>query len=207
MAIWNGSAWTFTYARTPEDGSIGEIHNLYRCGNSLYFTISTTSQVNEHGGDVRTWVKKVALSTNSLSNIGRLDRLVGCSGQTYYGWTGRTINFGTETSITRSFNIGPAEANPYITSMVQIGSYVYVAGYFDTIDGVQTGSVARWNGSSWEGLGPIFQRANGTPWQVMAWGNQVVLGGAFFGPTGNARNVTAWSQNLPYTTYGPWLSK
>jgi hypothetical protein len=85
---------------------------------------------------------------------------------------------------------------PVIFDMsVSEGGDLYVAGSFDTIDGVVANNIARWNGSSWSGLNTM--NGNGVNDQVFAItvneDDQVFVGGPFTNAGGlPANHIARW---------------
>jgi len=91
-----------------------------------------------------------------------------------------------------------------VRSLAKIGSYLYAAGVFTNASGVITRCVARWNGSSWEGLGSGVGNEN-TPGAasgsaLAAQGNDLFVGGIFeTAGVIDSGYIAHWNDQIDYT--------
>lgn len=84
-------------------------------------------------------------------------------------------------------------ANGWVTKLVAVGSDLYAAGSFTSIDGVAAAHVARWDGSSWHALGAGLP-GSVTIKSLVAHGSLLVAGGSIPDYQGIAGwNGTNWS--------------
>ena len=80
-------------------------------------------------------------------------------------------------------------ANSDVFSVASSGDYVYAGGLFTTIGGNSIPRIARWDGSSWSGLGQGVD--DGMVLAVAVDGNNVYIGGTFNNVSGNSINKIA----------------
>lgn len=83
---------------------------------------------------------------------------------------------------------------PYVYALAQVGTSVYVGGYFTKAGGVAAGYIARWNGTAWSNLGT--GTTNGLNYSVYALavsGASLYVGGGFSTAGGTAAtNIAKW---------------
>lgn len=208
LLIWNGTTWTIK--QTHEDGiGIEGISDLQRCGDGIYFTYVEAMQVNEHVVTTLEELRKYSPATGTISSLGSPVHMAVCDGANRYSFDAEKIRFEQAGAPTRifatSYTTGPTI--PWVFAMAQIGGYIYVAGSFDTVDGVKTGNVARWTGSRWEGLGPEFSSSRIYPDAIVGLGHQVYVAGFYLeSGTSDGPHIAAWTPTMPYTIYNPLVS-
>ena len=104
------------------------------------------------------------------------------------GGTNATINVWDGIQFTR-FGQFSGSSGTTIYDLLFVGNTLYVAGYFTNVDGVNVRGLARWDGSSWSGVGVT----NGTVAALAAQGVDLIAGGVFTNPGGVAlTNIGRW---------------
>ncbi|WP_110517392.1 hypothetical protein [Herpetosiphon llansteffanensis] len=205
LLIWNGTTWTIK--QTHEDGpGIEGIADLQHCGDGIYFTYVEAMQVNEHVVVTLEELRKYTPATGTIAASGGRVKMAICEGNNRYSFIKEKIYFELANTPTRTFTASYATSStiPWVRAMVRIGGYIYVTGNFDTVDGVKTGNIARWNGSRWEGLGPEFSPYRVSTDAIVGLGHQVYVAGFYLeSGTGDGRHIAAWAPTMPYTTYNP----
>ncbi len=208
LLIWNGTTWTIK--QTHEDGpGIEGIADLRHCGDGIYFTYVEAMQVNEHVVVTLEELRKYTPATGTIAVSGGRVNMAICEGANRYSFIREKIRFELANTPTRTFTASYATGSTraWVFAMVRIGGYIYVTGSFDTVDGVKTGNVARWNGSRWEGLGPEFSQYRVSTDAIVGLGHQVYIAGFYLeSGTGDGRHIAAWTPTMPYTTYNPLVS-
>ncbi|KPL89008.1 hypothetical protein [Herpetosiphon geysericola] len=208
LLIWNGTTWTIK--QTHEDGpGIEGIADLQHCGDGIYFTYVEAMQVNEHVVTTLEELRKYSPATGTFSVSGGRMHMAICEGANRYSFYREKIHFELANTPTRIFatSYATGSTRPWVFAMVRIGGYIYVTGSFDTVDGVKTGDVARWNGSRWEGLGPEFSSDRISADAIVGLGHQVYVAGFYLeSGTGDGPHIAAWAPTMPYTTYNPLVS-
>lgn len=209
LLIWNGTTWTIK--QTHEDGpGIEGIADLQHCGDGIYFTYVEAMQINEHVVTTLEELRKYTPATGTFAVSGGPVHMAICESANRYSFTREKIRFELANTPTRIFSTSYATSStiPWVFAMVRIGGYIYVTGSFDTVDGVKTGNIARWNGSRWEGLGPEFSSYRIYPDAIVGLGHQVYVAGFYLeSGTGDGRHIAAWAPTMPYTTYNPLVSQ
>lgn len=86
------------------------------------------------------------------------------------------------------------------TLAVDASGQLHVGGEFSTIDGIAAGSIARWNGTTWQSLG---SGTDGLILTLLAEPNGDLIAGGTFGLAGGiaARNIARWDGNA-WSAYG-----
>lgn len=82
-----------------------------------------------------------------------------------------------------------------------------ISGYFNTVGGQAATNVARWNGSSWSavGLGVGVNGLDGPVSSLVEFPNgDVLAGGSFFMPNGQAATLARWNGAV-WTAYAGWV--
>lgn len=88
-------------------------------------------------------------------------------------------------------------------AIVKSGGYLYVSGTFTNAGGTAfSKGIARWNGSSWEGMGQGLgvNSASVSPSGLKAWGNDIYVGGIFEDAGGSdAGYIARWNDQIDFT--------
>ena len=81
----------------------------------------------------------------------------------------------------------------YVTAVVSSGGYVYVAGNFKSMFGVNANNIARWDGATWSALGSGTAGGTGIVYALAASGSDLYVGGTFTTAGGvPAANIAKW---------------
>lgn len=149
---------------------------------------TTTSSWHQLGGGVGGGVFDMVADGTDLYVVG--DFTYAGSASTAKGiarWDGSTWF-----AVGGAVNGRPGSDEREVTEIAKVGSDIYIAGRFESVNGTDANSIARWNGSSWNALSlglagvgaALLERANGQVW----------VGGSFdsAGTTG-ARGLASWS--------------
>jgi hypothetical protein len=77
-----------------------------------------------------------------------------------------------------TFGSGPARTpgSPFVYDSRSIDGYLYIVGGFSSVDGVSANNIARWNGTTWQGLASGL---NNVAYSVSAFRGEVLAGGSF----------------------------
>ena len=89
-----------------------------------------------------------------------------------------------------------ASSSAVVYDLAFVGDTLYAAGIFTNVDGVAVTNLARWDGSTWSGVG----RNKGTPMALAVDGGNLYVGGTFTNVAGVAmKNVGQWDGSAWHT--------
>lgn len=90
--------------------------------------------------------------------------------------------------------LGNGTIDGVVHAIVVDGSEVYVGGAFRSVDGIDAGGLARWNGTDWETIGGPVAGGSATVYDVAVFGSDVFIAGSFTSVNGvAANNIARWS--------------
>jgi hypothetical protein len=87
--------------------------------------------------------------------------------------------------------------NGTVLALKSYNGELYAGGSFTTANGVSTGGLARWNGTSWNTVGGVF---TGTVYSLEVHNGELIIGGSFTG-VGAAFNLTRWN-GASFSSFG-----
>src|SRR4029453_3994839 len=87
--------------------------------------------------------------------------------------------------------------NSAVQALKSYNGSLYAGGSFSTAGGVNTGGLARWNGTSWSAVGGVF---NGIVYALEVHNGDLVIGGSFPGISGSP-NVIRYNGST-FSTFG-----
>ena len=212
IAKWDGSGWSaLATGMGNEDPFSAGVYALAVSSRDLYaggnFTIaggaparniakwngSSWSPLGSGLGDSQgnPSVQALAASGANLYAGGRFTTANGSQVNYIAQWDGNAwTGLGSGTA---AVNVQP----PDVTALAVSGADLYAGGYFETVDGVKTGFIAKWNGSNWgalgSGLGEPSWAGGANLFALAVSATDVYAGGDFAIPDGPGKNIARWN--------------
>jgi probable HAF family extracellular repeat protein len=188
IAIWDGHAWS-----ALAGGVNGHVLALAASGTDLYAGGAFTSAGGVSVNNVAYWDGS---SWSALGNgIGSsspqviVQALAVRGPQIFAGagieasgagrslpWVAQWDGSTWTTIATNLYKLGNITA---VNALVVIGNDLYAGGLFATINSLNTGSIARWDGTNWFPLGTGVEGDSPTVYALAAQGNELLAGGSF----------------------------
>ena len=219
LARWDGSQWH------PVGGGLDPSPTaLLVSGGKLYVGASSASFYDDTPGVHPAFTSGIAFWDGSRWNAmgggikGSVEALAeGPNGEIYVGgnftaagnisalgiavWDGSAwASLGS--GVTMSGSLGTV----YSIAVDPLNGDVYIAGVFNTVDGVHANGVARWDGSQWH---PLGAGVNGSVKRLLVQDNRVYIAGGLWSASGAFPSTalvvwdgSTWSSMLSGLTYG-----
>ena len=205
VAHWDGNEWSSSSISLGAPG-----HSITSIGDTLYFgSYVETTDSNWvffwDGSQIDTLGNGVYLTTASgfseLANIydiiefhgeiiacGEFDRVGANSISGIMRWNGQNWE-GLSSGLSGSIPGGAQVMYPH--QMHVFNNELYVVGNFQYAGGVEVNGIAKWDGSSWSGLGDGF---NGTVYAIGEYNGELYVGGDFTANGTNPLNrIARWN--------------
>lgn len=191
VSFWNGSTWTALGA--PFEGGITD---LAVSGSNVYASRDSARGIFKWSGSA--WIDISPGSNVSSYDIAASGPDLYMAGYQYLGPTQgekgyvARWNGSNWTALASEFVYGSGSFG-YVNAVAVSGTDVYVAGYFSSVGGVSANGTAKWNGSSWSGLGnwhPI------TGYTIAVSGDEAYFGSRFVSDAGlerRAEGIAKWN--------------
>ena len=217
IAQWIGSTWS-----ALGSGLNGYVYALAVSGSTLYvggdFTAvggdTNANQIAQWNGS--SW-SALGSGMNGSWSGGNGDVLaLAVSGSTLYAGGGFTTAGGNSATGIAQWNgsswsalgsgiSGPGGDGdgPYVSALAVSGSTLYAGGDFTSAGGIAANCIARWNGSSWRGLGSgMGGQFGGNVSALAVSGSTLYAGGQFTTAGGNAANQIAQWNGTSWSALG-----
>lgn len=208
VAIWNGWHWS-----ALGTGCNNTVHALGVFNGQLFaggdFTTAGGTSANRIARWTGTGWLPLGTGTNGGNPWGRVSALTVFDGGLIVGGSFTSVGGGAANCIARwsgsfwtALGAGMALAgnSPRVQCLAVFNSQLYAGGLFDHAGTVTANNIARWNGSTWNDLGPAFG-GDGTDGQVrcmLVHNSALYVGGSFtevpvLGGTLSAAGIARWT--------------
>ncbi len=191
VSVWNGSTWSDLGPQLE-----GGLTDITVSGSNIYAS-------RDYSGLIYKWNGSAWINISAGSNVRALDLAASGSdlyvaGYQYLGPTQGEAGYvarwnGSTWTTLGSGMVFGSDRWGYVYAVAVSGTDVYIAGLFSSVGGVPANNVAKWDGSSWSGLGDWHTTSARV---VVASGGDVYFGGKFVSSGGlerRAEGIAKWN--------------
>jgi len=219
LARWDGSSWSKTGTGAGVSGGAGAVKALAVIGSTLYaggdFSLIDGISVNGIGQwDGTRWSSLGTGSGIGVGAGGAVSALAVAGTTLYVGGSFITAGGGAANSIAKwdgttwsplSTGVALGSTAAVVNALAVAGTSLYVGGSFITAGGVGANSIARWDGTTWSGLGTgvALGSFGGTVRALAVAGTSLYVGGSFNKAGGVAANGVARWDGSGWNGLGP----